>query len=541
MKKNFILEYIFKYKTKVVFYEIILVVLAIISAIFSVILGDLFDVAGTTNYQLFNRIIVKLITTFVLILIFTFVVGLIKSNYISKIYAFIKNNFIHKLLSKPMNKFYENEISEYISVLINDINTIQNMYVESLLSINENIIRLIISIIILLKINVISTIIVVLLSILPIALSAVFNKKIGKEANKFAKGKGEYTKKTVELLNGHDFFKINNSEKDVIALHAEINIKASETKRKSFTWIEGLSSIVGISAISITILTLLGGMFLALRGYLTIGQVFAISFISNGISTPLMELSDLIPKLKGGSAIIKRYEEYITENNVDEYKDISKINDNIKLEDVSLKLDRKILDNVDLKIELGKKYLLTGESGSGKSVLLKTILGQYNNYNGNIKIANLEVKDIDEDSIYKNISYIPQENFFFEDSIKNNLTLFDEDISDEQILEVLDFVNMKNKVLSLPNKLETRLNENKSNLSGGEKQRLSIARTLLKLKQILLLDESTSALDNKNYINIENKLTQLQGITIINICHRLQEEIVDKYDKVLVMDNGKII
>lgn len=538
MKNNFILKFFIKNKIQLTIFMLLLLGSAIFSAYFSVLLGEIFDIAGTNNYKSFHILILKTISSFLIIILFTLFIGIIKSNHIAKIFVFIKSNFIEAVLRKNISTFKGFKKSEYISVLVNDINYIQDLYIANLFNITENMIKLIVSVITLLVINLFGTIIVVIFSIIPILLAIAFNKRISLEINKFSRNKGEYTEKTMELLNGFDTFTISNSKDSAVKLHSQFNINQSETKRKTFTHIEGLSSIIGISAISVTIFTLLIGMFLALKGFITIGQVFAISFISNGISSPLMDLFNIIPQFQGGKAIIEKYNEFIYENNSAEKVELGQIKENIVLTNMSIEFDRKILNSINFEIELGKKYLLIGESGSGKSIFLKTILGQFIEYSGEIHINNIDIKKIDESSIYKNISYIPQESFFFQDTIRNNITLYDDSISEEKIMNVLEFVNMKETILNLPEKLDTEFNETKSNLSGGEKQRLSIARSLLSLKPVLFMDESTSALDNANFMDIENKILNFDKITIVNICHRLKEEIMDRYDKIIKIENG---
>lgn len=188
---------------------------------------------------------------------------------------------------------------------------------------------------------------------------------------------------------------------------------------------------------------------------------------------------------------------------------------------------------------MGKRYAIVGGSGSGKSTLIKSIMGYHYNYEGDILVDDMELRTIDMNSIYDNIAYLPQTVSFFEGSIKENLSYFGEKTK-EEINKALEFSNIKDKIESLNQNLNSRIDRNLKEFSGGEKQRIAISRSLLRNKDIFILDEATSALDGQNYRIVEKNLLD-KGNTIITVTHRLDRETLERYDEIIVLDKGEIV
>ena len=194
--------------------------------------------------------------------------------------------------------------------------------------------------------------------------------------------------------------------------------------------------------------------------------------------------------------------------------------------------------DVDYKFEKNKSYAIVGTSGSGKTTLINLLLGKYNNYSGDIYYNNADLKNISLDSLFEIASFVEQNVFVFDDSIINNITMYSN--IDEELLK--EAINKSGLAKLIDEKgPDYRCGENGCNLSGGEKQRISIARALVKKSQLLLLDEATSALDNETSSSITNNLLRINNTTKIMITHRLDEEILNQFDEIVVMKNGQIV
>jgi ATP-binding cassette subfamily C protein len=215
---------------------------------------------------------------------------------------------------------------------------------------------------------------------------------------------------------------------------------------------------------------------------------------------------------------------------------------NIILKNVSFSYDdsKTVLDNINFKFEYGKKYAVVGMSGSGKTTLIRLLMGYYDNYCGDILFGDTELRNINLESLYEDIAIVQQSTFLFEDSIKNNLLLYSNH-DEAKLNEVIKQVGLSDYINQQENGLEHIITEGGKNISGGEKQRISIARTLIKDCKILLLDEFTSNLDTALSYEIEKGVLELKSKTEICVTHKLNKNILKLFDEILVMKNGKII
>ena len=202
---------------------------------------------------------------------------------------------------------------------------------------------------------------------------------------------------------------------------------------------------------------------------------------------------------------------------------------------------QKTLENINMLIPKNHKIAIVGESGSGKSTIAKLLDNFYTDYEGNIKIDSCSIKNIPKDSLRKKISFATQENFIFEATIRENLIIgLDREINDKEIYKVCRIACADNFINSLPQKLDTQLQNGGANLSGGQLQRLAIARAILKDSDILLLDEATSSLDASTEKEIlDNIESKLNNKTIIIITHKLKD--VKNADNIYLLKNGGII
>ena len=230
-------------------------------------------------------------------------------------------------------------------------------------------------------------------------------------------------------------------------------------------------------------------------------------------------------------------------NNPDNAKEINVEKANIKFKDVMFsynKSDGEVLKNVNLEFEGGQMTSLVGHSGSGKSTILNLIPRFYDCGSGDISVDDQSIYDVTLHSLRKNISLVSQETTLFDDTIKNNIKYANLDASDEEIFRAAKLSHCDEFINNLPEKYETLIGEDGVRLSGGEKQRISIARAMLKKSSIILLDEATSSLDSETETKIQDALKILtKDRTTVVIAHRLST--ILNSNKIYVIDSGKII
>jgi len=200
--------------------------------------------------------------------------------------------------------------------------------------------------------------------------------------------------------------------------------------------------------------------------------------------------------------------------------------------------DKKILDNVNFEIIKGKKYLIRGVSGSGKTTLIQLLTKIYDNYEGEIFIDGTDLKKIREESFNSNISFIYQDVFLLKDTIRNNITLY-KNYTDEEIYAASAAAGLNDFLQSKSDGLDSLADENAKNMSGGERQRISIARSMIRKPEILFTDEITSALDNDLGMQIEKTILSLP-VTVISISHKFYLDVSEGYDYVIAISAGKV-
>ena len=224
-------------------------------------------------------------------------------------------------------------------------------------------------------------------------------------------------------------------------------------------------------------------------------------------------------------------------------KDIKVNNGNIKFINVSFKYEsneKNVLNDINLNFEGGKMTALVGHSGSGKSTILNLVPRFYQPQSGDIKIDNQSIDEVKIDSLRNNISLVSQETTLFDDTIRNNIKYANENATDEEIEKVAILSNSHDFIKKLPNKYETLIGENGVRLSGGEKQRISIARAMIKKSSIILLDEATSSLDSETENAIQEALQKLtKDKTTVVIAHRLST--ILSAHNIYLIDNGKVV
>lgn len=291
------------------------------------------------------------------------------------------------------------------------------------------------------------------------------------------------------------------------------------------------------------------GIIIALKelsvGNISISGAFSIMLLSAEFFIPLRLLGSFFHVAMNGIAASEKIFNIIDCPLIqyDDYEEISNMKDiNIEFENVNFYYDkdRKILNDINLKIESGKITSLVGKSGCGKSTISNMIMGFYKDYTGNIKLNGKELRNIKENELMKKINVVNHNSYIFTGTIEDNLKMGKENATEEEMYDVLKRVNLYGFVNNSEKKLKTEIKEAGNNLSGGQKQRLALARALLYDSEIYIFDEATSNIDVESEDDIMNVIYELsKNKTIILISHRLYN--VRKSDNIYVLDKGNIV
>ena len=456
-------------------------------------------------------------------------------------------DMIRSLIRADTQSIDKKHTGKFISNLTYDVQHITNLLSTAVLSLFKDSLTLIG----LLAVMFFQNWKLALISLIMIPLASIASKSLGKRMHKVAteaqEKSGFLTAYLVELFKNHKITKIFQKE-NFETQRADGHLDQLMQKNKKITTVLiRMSPIMEVlTGIMIAILIYYSGTLIA-NNEIKVNNFFSFLAAMMLAYQPVRALSTLNMVVNQGLSAANRILPIVdTKNSIKDKnnaKDIDVSEGSIKFKNVSFKYEaneKNVLNNINLEFEGGKMTALVGHSGSGKSTILNLIPRFYQPEKGDILIDNQSIFDTKIISLREQISLVSQETTLFDDTIKNNIKYANEDASDEEIKKVAILSNSDDFIQKLPNKYETLIGENGVRLSGGEKQRISIARAMIKKSSIILLDEATSSLDSETENKIQEALQKLtKGKTTIVIAHRLST--ILNANNIYLIDNGKVI
>jgi len=456
-------------------------------------------------------------------------------------------DMLNTLISADTQSIDEKHTGKFISNLTYDVMHITNLLSHGILNLFKDSLTLIGLLTVMFLQNWKLSLIAIIL--IPIASTAArsLGKRMGKVTTEAQEKSSFLTKYLVELFKNHRLTKIFQKEKYESNRADNYLNQLKEKNKKIGHVIVRISPIMEVlTGVMIAILIFYSGKLIAV-GELSVNNFFSFLAAMMLAYQPVRSLSTLNVILNQGLSAASRILSVIDTkkliNNPDNAKEINVEKANIKFKDVMFsynKSDGEVLKNINLEFEGGQMTSLVGHSGSGKSTILNLIPRFYDCGSGDISVDDQSIYDVTLHSLRKNISLVSQETTLFDDTIKNNIKYANLDASDEEIFRAAKLSHCDEFINNLPEKYETLIGEDGVRLSGGEKQRISIARAMLKKSSIILLDEATSSLDSETETKIQDALKILtKDRTTIVIAHRLST--ILNSNKIYVIDSGKII
>ena len=383
----------------------------------------------------------------------------------------------------------------------------------------------------------IATIILYLIERKRVKLRNENDKKFRKKNEKVSSFVGEMVRgiRDIKMLNSEDSF-INELHSKVIELNTE-RYKMNKVDRNY-----GLYSGTLLDLKDFLLIVLL--IILIKNKDITIASALIIHNYSGRVSDVIYWVGSLLERVKDFNLSVDRIKEIMNGDKFEKEsfgnKHIYKVNGDFEFKDVTFAYDeKKILDKINFKVKANSTVAFVGKSGAGKSTIFSLLCKLYDIDSGEITIDGININELDKDSIRGNITIINQSPYIFNLSIRDNLRLVKEDITDEEMIEALKAACLDDFINTLPDKYDTVVGEGGVNLSGGQKQRLAIARALVQKTEIILFDEATSALDNETQKKIQEAINNMKGeYTILIIAHRFST--ILNSDKIMLLDDGKI-
>ena len=466
----------------------------------------------------------------------------LKNKLVRQIMSRYKNKVFKSILDRDYRDFSKEKSGKFISVLTENMKKIEQDYLHKYFNISKNLSLMIFSLLAMFIGNWFLTLLVIIASIIPMMISGFIGQKSTSLQNSAMIANQKYLAKVKDILAGFLVIKSFNVKEAICEDYSHESEKFDE-----INFIKGkfdvLANVISqLSGMIVFLVAFGGGMYLVFNGYTTIGSVTAIVQLVNFVVMPLNEVGMGMSKFREGQATLDAFEvKDVTEFQTGETKEY--FDDVISFSNIDFSYpntEEKIFNHLSLKIQKGEKIAIVGMSGSGKSTLLNLLLRFYDVTSGHISIDNQDIQAISAESLYNLMTIVQQDVYIFDDTLRSNITL-NQFFTDEEIKQAVQQSGLESYVLENESGLQALCGENGSNLSGGQKQRLSIARALIRKTPILLLDEATSSLDNQVTTEIENSILNIQDLTALVVTHKLNENILKKYDRILFMKDGVIV
>lgn len=520
------------------------IVISVISSLSSILLplyiGEMIDNISNKDI-LVNKIIIFIILVFIATLTY-YILSLILNKLAYTIIFNIRQEiqeYISKLDIKDIDSINSGNI---ISMVVNDVEYISNTLVNSLIILLNNIFTIIFTIVIILYINYLVGIVIILFSVISLFVMKFMSKSIRKTYYKNSINNAKMYDYLDDVVSKYKSIKIMNNQMKVEDEFESINKEVHESLYKANIANALLNPTSRIINNLIYVIVGLLCAYLVVDKQLTLGLMISLLSYAISFGKPFNEIATSIGNFSSCFSSIVRIEEFMVKDVEIENKEVfNYINGEILFNDVSFSYDDKkeVIHDLSLYIEGNSKIAIVGESGCGKTTLIKLLAGFYKLNKGNIYIDKQDISKINKSSLYKNIGLLTQECVVFKDSIYNNLTYGLIDIDVDSVIDICKSIQIHEFINNLKDGYDTIIDES-IRMSKGQKQLINIARVMIANPSIIILDEATSSLDVKSEKLIQNALYELtKNKTSIMVAHRLST--IVNADLIVVMDKGIIV
>ena len=534
-------------------------VCALLSTLFSIIAPLLIGMATTTIFDGLNAIAHNA-GTIDLDRLF-FLLGVVVALYVvSSIFSYLQTWFLidistdisYNLRTRIMDKITylsmddagENKRGDILSRITNDVDSLQNGITQSFIQLMTAVITIVGVLIMMLYINVWMT----LASLILIPVSFLLIRYITKHSQSYflkqLTFKGSLNSQIEETFTGHDIIRTFNQEDIEMEIFESDNENWFKHEWKS----QFYSSLNGplmnfISNLAYVVIAVLGAIFVIQKA-IAVGDILAFFQYIKNFTQPIQQITRVMNLVQTAMAASERIFEFLEvddEPNPSDVK-VNELNDSITFENVSFGYDEneKIIKNLSFDVKKGDKIAIIGETGAGKTTIVKLLMRFYDVDSGEIKIDGVNINEYDKNSLRSLMGMVLQDSWLFSDTIANNIRYGKLDATDDEVIDAAKQVRADDFIRQLSDGYETVLSEDSDNISHGQKQLLTIARTILADKEILILDEATSSVDTRTEKLIQDAMDKLmENRTSFIIAHRLST--IKNADKIIVIENGEII
>ena len=501
---------------------------------------------GGIDFTLIGKILLITLALYVTSVAFSFIQGWIMTGITQKLAYRMRREISEKIDRMPMKYFESRPYGDVLSRITNDVDTLGTGLNQSFTMIITSFATIIGTIVMMLTISPLMTLIT--FCILPV--SAVLLGTVIKMSQSYFSTQQKYLGKinamVEENYSGQLVIKAFNKEAETIEAFDETNEVLYKSAKKS-QFLSGimmpLMSFVGnLGYVGVA----LSGGFLAIKGRIGIGDIQAFIQYVRNLTEPMQQVAQVVNQVQSMTAAAERVFEFLEEEEEEATRDAvtidGELSGSVDFEHVRFgyKADQPVIKDFTVHVEPGQKIAIVGPTGAGKTTIVKLLMRFYDVDAGAIKLDGININNIDRRELRKNFGMVVQDTWLFKGSIMENIRYGRLDATDEEVIEAAKAAYADKFIRTLPGGYDMELNEDASNVSQGQKQLLTIARTILANKKLMILDEATSSVDTRTEVMIQKAMDKLmQGRTSFIIAHRLST--IKNADIILVMKDGDII
>jgi hypothetical protein len=501
---------------------------------------------GGIDFTLIGKILLITLALYVTSVAFSFIQGWIMTGITQKLAYRMRREISEKIDRMPMKYFESRPYGDVLSRITNDVDTLGTGLNQSFTMIITSFATIIGTIVMMLTISPLMTLIT--FCILPV--SAVLLGTVIKKSQSYFSTQQKYLGKingmVEENYSGQLVIKAFNKEAETIEAFDETNEVLFKSAKKS-QFLSGimmpLMSFVGnLGYVGVAI----SGGFLAIKGRIGIGDIQAFIQYVRNLTEPMQQVAQVVNQVQSMTAAAERVFEFLEEEEEEATRDAvtidGELSGSVDFEHVRFgyNADQPVIKDFTVRVEPGQKIAIVGPTGAGKTTIVKLLMRFYDVDAGAIKLDGININNIDRRELRKNFGMVVQDTWLFKGSIMENIRYGRLDATDEEVIEAAKAAYADKFIRTLPGGYDMELNEDASNVSQGQKQLLTIARTILANKKLMILDEATSSVDTRTEVMIQKAMDKLmQGRTSFIIAHRLST--IKNADIILVMKDGDII
>ncbi|MDO5810103.1 MAG: ABC transporter ATP-binding protein [Methanobrevibacter sp.] len=538
---------------------ILTVVCAVISTAFTIIAPLLIGEATTIIFNGINNIIhhtgsidldalinllIIVVILYIISSVFSYLQSILLIEVTTKISYDLRERLIEKILNLPMEKVEENKRGDILSRVTNDVDSLQNGITQSFIQLTTAVITIVGVFIMMLTINVwmtLATIILIPIAFLLIRFMTKYSQTYFLRQLEF---KGSLNAQIEETFTGHDIIRTFNQEEISMEKFESDNENwfAHEWKSQFYSSLNG-PLMNFISNFTYVVVAVLGAVFVLQRA-IAVGDILAFFQYTQSFTRPIQQITRVMNQIQTAMAASERIFEFLEFEDEENpsTRQLTTIKDGITFDNVSFSYtpNEKIIKDLSFDVKKGEKIAIVGETGAGKTTIVKLLMRFYDINSGSIRIDGVDIDEYDKHSLRSMMGMVLQDSWLFSDTIANNIRYGNLDASDDEIADAARQVYADDFIRQSSEGYDSVLNEDSDNISHGQKQLLTIARTILSKKEVLILDEATSSVDTRTEKLIQQAMDKLmEGKTSFIIAHRLST--IRNADKIIVIENGEII